>query len=231
MGIQSISFASFKAAVSAGITYVGAGAFVDAITAITPALPAGTAENDILVMLCYTANGENLTATGYTAAGNTPQSNTDFGFRLGILWKRAGASESAPTTNDSGTTNAALIMGFRGCVTTGDPWDATSGSGNVASSTSIVVPGVTTTVANAMVVSVCEFYRIAQSTTNFSGGANGNLTDFTERIDVSEFLGPLDGGFGAWTGIKATAGATGNTTATHAASVPTNYWTGALIPA
>ena len=214
-----------------GITFVAAGTFQSSTGTVTPGLPSGTAENDILVMLCFTGN-QPITVSGWTEAGNSPQSEgASYGFRLTVFWKRAGASESAPTTSDSGLVNAAQILGFRGCVATGNPFDVTSGSVGATDNTTVTIPGVTTTGANAMVISALAFYRVANSTTNISSGANSNLTDFAERADQAAIIGAVDGGFAAFSGIKASAGATGDTTGTLASSSTKAYWTGALIPA
>jgi MSHA biogenesis protein MshQ len=57
----------------------------------------------------------------------------------------------------------------------------------------------------------------ATSTAQFSGWANANLTSLTERTDDAN-KSNNGGSLGVATGIKATAGAYGNTTATHASS-------------
>lgn len=214
-----------------GITVVGAGSFQASGTAITPGLPTGTVENDVLIGFLQSAGSNPITLSDWAAPGDSPLDNGDWGIRGSMFWRRAGASEAAPTSTDSGTTNIGVILGFRGCVATGDPFEDTSSGFNLPGSTSIVIPGVTTTGANRMIVAACGFYRTATGGGNVSGGANANLDDFTERVDQSNNLGFGPGGFGIFTGTKATAGATGNTTATLASLGGHWYWSCALIPA
>jgi hypothetical protein len=145
-----------------------------------------------------------------------------------VFYKRAGASESSPTTSDSGTGQVGQIIGIRGCVTSGDPFDATAGSFTNTADTSGVIPGVTTTVANTLLLYAIGIYP---GTNNFdgwfSGWTNANLTSLTERMDRTWTYG----GFGLATGFKATAGASGNTTVTIANTLSKMYWCGALKPA
>lgn len=217
-----------------GITFVAAGTFQGSVDAITPGLPAGTAENDILIAFLHTA-GQAITISGWTEASNSPQTTSGYVHRLTVFWKRAGASESAPTTDDSGNHNTGVILGFRGCVASGNPFDATSGSEDTNLESSVTIPGVTTTVANAMVVAAAGIKYQSNSSNVITSGANAGLTSFTERVDQFSSAGS-GGGFAIFTGVKASAGATGNTTCTYppgdiGAPSDKACWTGALIPA
>lgn len=214
-----------------GITFVGAGSFQASGSAVSPGLPAGTQQDDLLLLLGFSASFQTaMTVSGYTQAPNSPQTENAFAFRQCAFWKRAGSSESAPTTSDTGDMNIAQILGFRGVVASGSPFDVSQGSIDLNNNTSVIIPGVTTTVANAFVVPIVGFSNAGNSTANVSGGANADLDDFAELTDNSSSLF-LSGGFVAFGGIKAVAGVVGNTTGTLAAACSKAYLTYALIPA
>ena len=111
----------------------------------------------------------------------------------------------------------ARIITFRGVINNGNPWDVTGGGVKAVTSTSVTVTGVTTTVANTLVVQA-----VARDNDNaaaaFSAQTNASLSGIAERHDAGTANGN-GGGLGIWSGIKATAGATGNTTATVTSSI------------
>ena len=76
--------------------------------------------------------------------------------------------------------------------------------------------GATTTVANTLVVTIVANSSDTASART-SGWTNSNLTGLTESIDNNTNNGN-GGGFGVATGVKATAGAYGTTTAALATS-------------
>jgi hypothetical protein len=163
---------------------------------------------------------------GSPQGGGSPGSSTGLG--LECFWKRAGVSESAPTVDDRGTHTYAVIAGFRGCPTTGNPWDITpvGGSDTAASDTSLSIPGGTTTLDNVLVVQAAV-HRVDQLGANFSAWANTSLTNLTERFDNSTDISE-GGGIAVVTGGKATAGAFGATTATLTAASTDAFITIAL---
>lgn len=101
---------------------------------LTPGLPAGTAVDDILVLVVNTNAAGTITApAGYAAVPSSPQATSTTianGVNLGVFWKRAVSGEAAPTISDPSTLDGgnAAIMGFSGCVTTGSPWNVTGGT-------------------------------------------------------------------------------------------------------
>jgi hypothetical protein len=228
MGAAQQILSSIGGGAASGITIVDVGAFTSGTTAISPPLPSGTAENDILVLFLETFN-EAITVSGWTEAADSPVINTSVQpTRLTIFWKRAGASESAPTTSDSGDHQAGQILGVRGCLASGDPWDDTT-SGTQLFGLTVTVPGITTTVANALVIAAVGIQRDGAGAW-FSAWTNGNLTGITERMDDICIDGN-GGGFGVATGYKATAGATGDMTVTSFSQEVYTLWCGALKPA
>jgi len=200
-------------------TFVAAGAVAANAAAITPALPAGIATNDILLLFLETRNQAitiaNQNGGTWTEVTNSPQgSGTTDGTRLTAFWSRNNGTQGAPTTSDSGNHQLGRIVAFRGCVTSGNPWDVTAGGVEATADTSGAIPGATTTVANTLVVAaIATSLPDADGTANFSAWTNANLTSVTERTDNTTVTGN-GGGLGVVTGVKATAGAYGNTTVT-----------------
>lgn len=99
-----------------------------------------------------------------------------------------------------------------------------------SATTSFSFPGVTTTKPNCLIAHFVANDRDAASTSNLSSITNANLTDLTKQFDQTVSTGQ-GGGLALITGVKASAGATGNTTATNAASNTNASITLAFAPA
>ena len=205
-------------------TFVAAGAVTSNTTAITPALPAGIATNDILLLFLETSNQaisiSNQNGGTWTAVTNSPQycgtAAGTTGARLTVFWSRYNGTQGAPTTSDSGDHQLGRMIAIRGAVSSGNPWDVTAGGTEAVSDTSGSIPGATTTVANTLVVTaIATSLPDLSSTTRFSAWTNANLTSLTERTDNSITAGN-GGGLGVATGIRAATGAYGNTAVTLA---------------
>jgi len=205
-------------------TFVAAGAVSSGTGAITPALPSGIAANDILLLFLETAN-EAISITNqnggtWTEVTNSPQGTGTAGgtsaTMITVFWSRYNGTQGAPTASDSGNHQAGRIIAIRGAVASGNPWDVTAGGVEAVSDTSGSIPGATTTVGNTLVVTVvAASLPDKASTANFSSWTNANLTSLTERTDNAVNAGN-GGSLGIATGIKATAGAYGNTAVTLA---------------
>jgi hypothetical protein len=203
-------------------TYVAAGAVSSGTGTITPALPSGIASGDILLLFLETSNQavsiSNQNGGTWTAVTNSPQycgtAASSTGARLTAFWSRYNGTQGAPTASDSGDHQLGRIIAIRGAVSSGNPWDVTAGGVEAVSDTSGSIPGATTTLANTLVVTaIATSLPDASSTAKFSAWTNANLTSLTERTDNSVTAGN-GGGLGIATGIKATAGAYGNTAVT-----------------
>jgi hypothetical protein len=203
-------------------TYVAAGAVSSGTGAITPALPSGIATSDILLLFLETSNQlisiTNQNGGTWTQVTNSPQycgtAAGTTGARLTAFWSRYNGTQGAPTTSDSGDHQLGRMIAIRGAVASGDPWNITAGGVEAVSDTSGSIPGATTTVADTLVVTaIATSLPDASSTAKFSGWTNANLTSLTERTDNSVTAGN-GGGLGIATGVKATAGAYGNTAVT-----------------
>ena len=200
-------------------TYVAAGASDNNIAALSLPLPTGWAAGDIHLLLVETANEAVTTPTGYTELG--VQANRGSGTaagtdatRLAVYWRRAVAGDTDPVAvADAGNHAVGIIAGFRGCITTGNPWDVFADSVEATSDTSVSITGVTTTVADCLVI--YAFTSGFDAGTDQMSGApsNASLANLTQRFDANGAAGN-GGTIVLVTGEKATAGATGTLTAT-----------------
>ncbi len=185
--------------------------------AIKPPLPANVKEDDILVMFIETANQPVAVPSGWAHVAGSPvevaSGNTTC---LTVLWKRAGASETAPDIADPGDHIIARVMAVSGCIKIGNPWDVAKAETELVSDTSASAPTATTTVDSCLVLTAIATGSDVSSSANVSAWTNPNLQALTERMDswTAESGG---GGFGVASGIKLKAGAIGATTATIAA--------------
>jgi len=204
-------------------TFVAAGTVAATATAggvgpVSPGIPAGTTTNDIMILYVETGNQAVTAISGWTlvGAGGVAQA-TGLVTMLTIMWKRAGASETAPGVSIAagGDHIVSRIATFRGCVTSGSPINATNPTVQNTASASVSIAGVTTTVADCMICAAVATGQDVASTANISGWTNASLASpaITENMDNWDTTGN-GGGFGAAYGGKATAGATGATTAT-----------------
>lgn len=214
-------------------TFVAAGTTVSGTGNVTPGIPAGAQADDIFLLFASTPNQVVAVPTGWAEAADSPQGSGTAGAgastRITVLWRRATGSDTAPTLTDNWDNIIAVILAFRGCITTGDPWDVTAGDTGT-SSTSVSVPGDTTTVADCLIVIACSHTTDSVSATpQFSNWANADLANVTERIDASTDSGN-GSGFGITTGEKASAGAYGATTATLATASAQGRMSIALKP-
>lgn len=172
---------------------------------LTPGLPSGYQSGDILVIVYNGfAIGSHTTPSGYTEVTSSPHTDT-FGSYEGVCWKRATGSESAPSIGGV----QARIHAISGCIAAGSPIDGVAVTDQTGGSTnSVSATGITTTAADDMVfVYVCS----GNSSRTVSGWTNANLASFAERTDDGAATGYS---MAVATGGKATAGATGTTTAT-----------------
>lgn len=214
------------------ITFVAAGTKGEGSAGVTPGLPAGWQENDIFI-LHIEGLGEDGAADGQGDFGGTligtVASGTDATparVRHTVYWKRAGASESAPTTDDAGDHTLAVLTAWRGCKLTGSPINGTPVStADSDGDVNLSATGVTTDVDNCMIV----ISHANGDTESVSGWTNSNLESILEATDVNTISG-TDGCIAVGYGILASAGASGTTTATISASEEEANWTFALEP-
>ncbi len=183
--------------------------------ASTPGIPAGTTTNHILVALAAsTSTGVLTTPSGWTKKIETTNSTAHV---QTIFWKRAGASESAPSITGQQFEVQSQIVAFSGCITTGDPFSAAAGQAN-ASSTTVTAPTITPGSANEMILFGIAWSTQGAGTSTFSGYSGTNPT-FAEAFD-SQFGGGVvyNLSIALAYGLKTDATATGARTATGSAA-------------
>jgi len=135
---------------------------------------------------------------------------------------------TSPVIADAGNHINGVIVAFRGCAYTGNPWNATAGGVKSTASTAMSATAVTSTVDNCLIVN-CVARHSDFAANQYSGEANAALSALTERIDNGTQLGN-GGGIAVYHGVKAAAGGSGNTTATLANTSQEAYLTIALKP-
>lgn len=197
-------------------TFVAAGTVSSGTTTAAPGVPAGYAANDVFLMFVESNFDQPVTPpTGWAVVDGFPQANTTntLASQLSAFWKRAAASESAPTVADPGDHVVARIFAFRGCRTYGVPWDGVATTVTNSAGTTLTCPTLTTSVTNNLIVNVAStgVDPASDSTTTFSAWTNASLGSVTERGDNDVAAG-AGGGFGVATGTLAVPGATGTTT-------------------
>ncbi len=190
--------------------------------------------DDIALLVVESTGGETIqlsVANGFVQVTNSPKSTGTgtSGTRLAVFWARAtSTSMPSPIVQDPGNHVSAQILTYRNVIATGNPWDVTGGGVKASASNTVSVTGVTTTVADTLIVQAVSRDNDS-SAAAFSGQANANLTSLTERSDGGTTSGN-GGGFAVWDGVMATAGGTGNTTANIVTNVVNAFLTIALKP-
>lgn len=197
---------------------VNVGAVASGTSAITPAFPAGIAAGHLLITVAecegITAPGAYTLPSGWAHVTGSPVlqgTNT----RLWVIWAVYDGVMTAPSLGSAGDHNVGRMLAVSGCPTTGNPWDVVSTAVETLSDTSATWPGVTTTVADTLVLEILATGADIASTTMVGTLTNATYTSITKQIDNWVIAGN-GGGIGVVTGVKATAGATGQSAATLA---------------
>ena len=196
-------------------TFRSAGAGVGSDTSISPAMPAGFAANDILILVCETAATESLsTPSGWSLLYQAFETgNVATGTRLTVFWKRAAGGESSPTISSPGNHVVGRIAAYSGCAIHEDPWDVVSGGVMASAGTSVSITGLTTSIENSLVLNIVCTPTDTSTANQVDGWTNGNLSGITERFDNFTTFGN-GGGIGMAEGLKASPGSVANTTVT-----------------
>ena len=189
-------------------TFVSAGTEGFPAFSIDPGIPAGDANNDILLLIYYSPDNvaHGVSDGGYTKKLDLTNSTTD---RLTVWWKRRSGTQTAPSCTGSVNDGAiCTISAWRGLIASGDPFDVTSTLQvtSTGAGTTYTVTGITTVANNAMVLIVttcsrpdCNFYSASGGTATTQAYSYGNGNGVANNDEVLY-------------GVKATAGTTGTTT-------------------
>ncbi len=203
-------------------TVRGVGAVKFGTGAITVVPLVTHVSGDVELMFVETANEASTldTAAGFAELTNLGQ-GTGGGTgatRMTVFWRRWNGSDGSPVVGDSGNHQIARIITFQDVVASGNPWDVFGSNNQTSVTTFGSVSGVTTTVADTLVVvATAQDLPDTNSTTEFALHANGNLSSVTEHIDNARNTGN-GGAIGVAVGGLATAGASGATTFTSTTS-------------
>ncbi len=203
---------------------------------IAPAIPVTALTNDILLMFLETDNEAVTCCTSgsetWAEVADSPQTQSGTGStRLTVFWARA--SQDVPTAGTTGTASDHIVgrvIVIRGVITTGDPWDVTSGGTEGTADTSGSITGDTTTVDDCLVVmAMASGLPDSNSTSNFTSLTNGDLGSVTEHTDNCRNRG--NGGcVMSGSGTLATNGTYGATTVTLGTASVKGFMTIALKP-
>lgn len=221
-GVGNGNFTGQTYAVSSAPYFLAAGTADSGTGTVSPAWPAHVV-GDVALLFVESTGGEPVTlstAAGFVAVPNSPQATGagTAGTQITVFWARAtSAAMTAPTIADAGNHVYAQILTYGNVITGGDPWDVTGGGVKGAASTSVTVTGVTTTLADTLIVQAVARDNDSAAPA-FSAQSNMNLAGIGERSDAGTISGN-GGGFAVWDGVKLMAGATGSTTATVTSSV------------
>lgn len=190
-----------------GTGAVGAGA----VTPVWPAHQAG----DIALLIVEAGASDTIalsTAAGFVEIPGSPLvglSAVGTASTLAVFWCRATSSSMGDPTLAAVTDHqASQILTFRGCVGSGNPWDAIATDVNNVASTSVSAPAITTTVADTCIVSI-----ISRGTDTIVAQFSAWGNSATERFDLGTNVGN-GGGFGVADYVFAGPGTTTSTGAT-----------------
>lgn len=213
--------------------FQAAGTSANGTNAITVAWPTH-AVNDVALLFVESSGGQPVTLStpsGFVQITGSPQATgaSTAGTQLTVFWARAtSAAMPSVTVADPGDHVYARIITYRGVISSGNPWDVTVGGIKSTASTSVTVTGVTTTLADTLIVQAVARDNDSSGAA-FSAETNGSLAGIAERSDAGTTSGN-GGGFVVWDGVFAGMGATGNTTATISNSVVNAFMTIVLKP-
>lgn len=199
------------------ITFV-AGSSIAAVAANPPTvnltLPTLSADDIIVINVCskniVEASNEINTPTGYTELGSKVEIDSAAAgddMRSAVFWKRAVAGDSgASVTISRAGTDTVLLMGvayvFRGCTTSGDPFDTAGLASKTESVTAddiVVFPAFDPVATD---VHVCYMFA---GTNDYTGTQPASFTNdgttFTQRHIVETITGS-DGQMGLYSGDR-----------------------------
>jgi hypothetical protein len=188
------------------------------VSTINLAKPTAVVEGDVMLAHITVEGGSGVTITAPTGWTLVVRTNNGSDIANAVYRKVAGSSEAGPYGFGVGSTRNVVgaIVAYSGVDNT-TPVNAFSSPGGTGDSTSVQAPGVTTTVANTMIVG---FFSIKKRT-SFTHAWG------TERYDQKQ-------GSSLPTGTaadvpQAAAGASGNKTATADPAIGADKWAAHLV--
>lgn len=152
-------------------------------TSAAPAVPAGTAANDVVIVTLYLETTAAVTpASGFAEIPTAPAATGTQAHTFRQFWKRAtGADSGSYTFSWTGAAyRDAVAVRYTDCVLNGTPYELVA-----------VANRDTTTVGTTPAVSLTTTYSnrlVVWSGSNFTTGAWTPPTNFTERVDAVETI-------------------------------------------
>lgn len=186
--------------------------------------------DDIALLVIESSGGSAAQGAiaGWTEVASSPQTDvaTAAGSKFQVFWRRAtSAAEANVATSVRTDHQLGRIYTFRGCVNTGSPIHIEAGTASGSASTTATSPGFITTNANCLVVAMISRPSDSAATNHFSSPTNASLATVTARGEAGTIDGD-GGGYGCFTGTKATAGTVGAWSVTKGTSTT---WCGISI--
>jgi hypothetical protein len=211
-------------------SFFNCGAVSGNTPAITVVLPSGIVTNDILLLFLETSAQAISVADGgggtWTEVTNSPQ--TASATALTVFWSRYNGTQGDPTTSDSGDHQNGVICAYRGAISSGSPYDVSTGAIDNTSDNSGTIPGTSTTGPNRKIVIVGS--ADDDNDTPITGVSNADLADISAaRVNAESNRGD-DGGLTVFDANKATAGSYGDTTLTYTGATTKGMMTISLKP-
>jgi hypothetical protein len=194
--------------------------------------PLGHQTNDIGLVVIESSGADSTMTppSGWQALSVSPVVDVASisGSKLQLWWRRATSNAEADILiPDGGDHQIAAISTFRGCPTTGNPWDVLGSGTKTSASATATVPSVTATVFNTRVVMFVGRPDDSSSTAHFGVPVNAALTDITKHFEYGSSAGN-GGGFVVASGLMDNSGATGTSTLTKTVSTTDTYFVVAL---
>jgi hypothetical protein len=177
-----------------------------------------------LLFIEQSGNDSAVTATGFAHVSGSPiyELNTTAGSLFSVMYRVLDGTETTTTISAPADHAVARLYVFRNAEI-----DTVSSQTKTTASTTGTHPSVTTATDNELIV--LPISRPNDATTyHFSAWTNANLSDLTEPYYETGTANGNGGGFGVGFGYKDTAGSTGTTTVTIAASLTDVAYTIAL---
>lgn len=196
---------------------VGVGNVAAGTGDVVPTNPTGSISGDALFMVVEQSavNVYGAIPTGWAGVPGAQLkvgSTADDG-NITVYTRRFQTGDTSPTVPDTINHTSARIIGVRGCIATGTPWELVVAGLDANVDTAFSASGTVTLGSDRLVLIFGGTAPDIASTTEVSGFANLDLANVTERMDDYNTNGN-GGGFFCASGEKATQGAFGATTAT-----------------